>query len=358
MNSEELDKKVAAEASTTDCPSCGGDMIYDPVKKLLACSFCGSTKEVSFDHDQVVELDISLMKEMSFDWDMATKVIECKNCGGKTVAEATDETAYCVFCGSQHMVIHEDEDAGMRPQGLIPYALSYGQARTQMEKWVKKRWLAPKDLKERFRGKDLKGIYMPYWTYDAFGRSDFTCRIGEYYYVGSGEKRERRTRWHHHAGTESKQFDDVLVPGISSEEARLMKKIEPFNTSTGSVVNFSPDFMAGYMAKKYTILPDMGYKLAVETMDNMLEQEAKRSLPGDTYDSFRQTTNYRHVTFKHILLPVYRSAYAYNDKVYQVLINGQTGEVQGHAPLSKVKVAGLVVLGLFIGAVVLYFSNR
>jgi len=59
------------------------------------------------------------------------------------------------------------------------------------------------------------------------------------------------------------------------------------------------------------------------------------------------------VTYKHILLPVWVASYEYKGKRYHFLVNGQTGEVQGFAPISWAKVAGVVlaILGLVAGAV-------
>lgn len=358
-NSNQVLDKVSNEAHTSDCDACGGDMTYSPEKKLLVCTFCGSTKEIEFTSDEVKEISFDDLEayENDTDWDMEAKVVECKNCGGQTVAEAEDETAYCVFCGSQHMVVHSSSDAGLKPQGIVPYEVTYKAARSRMNNWVRKRWLAPRDLKERFRGKNLKGVYMPYWTFDADVRSEYHCRVGEYYYVGIGDDKKRKTKWRNYGGRHRKRFDDSLVLGIDSDEARLMKKIEPFRTSDGKTMDYKSDYLAGYLAKKHTIKPTPAWYISRESMSNEIANEIKRGLPGDTYDSYRQSVTYRDVTFKHILLPVYMSAYEYNQKIYNVLINGQTGEVQGSAPVSPVKVAGLVVLGIVIAGIVMAFSN-
>lgn len=352
-------EKVKNEAQTADCDACGGDMAYDPEKKSLVCKFCGNIQEIDFTSEDVQEISFEALSsyDNDVDWDMPAKVIECKNCGGQTVAEAEDETAYCSFCGSQHMVVSDKADKGIKPQGVVPYEVSYESARAKMDKWVKRRWLAPNDLKDRFRGKNLKGVYMPYWTFDSQVNAQFTCRVGDYYYVGSGDERKRKTRWRSYGGAESKFFDDVLVLGIDSDEASLMKKIEPFNTSKNKVMDYKPDFLAGYLAKKHTIKPSPAFNVAKEQMKRDIAAQIKRGLPGDTYDNYHQTVRFSRETFKHILLPVYMSAYDYNNKLYRVLINGQTGEVQGKAPLSPIKVAGLVILGIIIAAVVMTFSN-
>ena len=59
----------------------------------------------------------------------------------------------------------------------------------------------------------------------------------------------------------------------------------------------------------------------------------------------RRTTR---ITFKHLLLPVYAGACRLNQKVYQIVINGRTGEVQGDRPYSFIKIALLVLTILFV----------
>ena len=59
-----------------------------------------------------------------------------------------------------------------------------------------------------------------------------------------------------------------------------------------------------------------------------------------------------------IMLPVWISAYRYQNKQYRVMVNAQTGKVSGDRPYSKVKIAIAVVAGLsiLIGGFLL-FSN-
>ena len=45
-----------------------------------------------------------------------------------------------------------------------------------------------------------------------------------------------------------------------------------------------------------------------------------------------------------MLVPVYATAYQYRDKVYHVLINGQTGMIKGEYPKSIFKIALCVLL--------------
>jgi hypothetical protein len=55
---------------------------------------------------------------------------------------------------------------------------------------------------------------------------------------------------------------------------------------------------------------------------------------------------------------VWLSAYRYNNKVFQFIINARTGEVQGERPYSAGKITLAVIAGIIL-AIILYsvFSN-
>jgi len=54
-------------------------------------------------------------------------------------------------------------------------------------------------------------------------------------------------------------------------------------------------------------------------------------------------TEYRDLRFKHVLFPVWISAYRYRGRIFRLLVNARTGEVQGERPWSAAKIALLVV---------------
>jgi hypothetical protein len=74
----------------------------------------------------------------------------------------------------------------------------------------------------------------------------------------------------------------------------------------------------------------------------------RREIGGDSQRIDSMNTRYGSLTFKHVLMPVWISAYRYRDKTYRFLVNGQTGETSGESPLSWIKVTLLVILGLIL----------
>jgi len=93
-------------------------------------------------------------------------------------------------------------------------------------------------------------------------------------------------------------------------------------------------------------------------MDGEIRSTVRRDIGGDHQRVHSVRTQYSNVTFKHILLPIWLSAYRYRDKAYRFLINARTGEVQGERPWSWVKItaAVLVTIGIIAGIVLLTHS--
>jgi hypothetical protein len=63
-------------------------------------------------------------------------------------------------------------------------------------------------------------------------------------------------------------------------------------------------------------------------------------------------------TFKHILLPVYVSAYRYSGKQYNFFINGENGQISGSRPYSFWKIFFAVLFGLMLIGLIVFLANK
>lgn len=70
--------------------------------------------------------------------------------------------------------------------------------------------------------------------------------------------------------------------------------------------------------------------------------------------------NWMRMTYKHLLLPIWLLTVIYEQRPFQVYINGVTGEVHGERPYSKVKIAIAVTLALavIITLLILYSASQ
>ena len=94
-------------------------------------------------------------------------------------------------------------------------------------------------------------------------------------------------------------------------------------------------------------------------MESELESMARSDVLRryDEVMDVRVSADFREETYKHVLLPVYTTAYTYKGKRYHVLINGQSGKVEGDYPKSPVRLAGIVLAVVILLALLYWFSE-
>lgn len=78
----------------------------------------------------------------------------------------------------------------------------------------------------------------------------------------------------------------------------------------------------------YQVNLDQGFERAQEIMAVTIRRDIERDIGGDHQRIHGMDTHYGEISFKHILLPVWMSAFRFRDKTYRFVVNGRTGEVQ------------------------------
>src|SRR4029077_20723514 len=122
------------------------------------------------------------------------------------------------------------------------------------------------------------------------------------------------------------------------------------------LVEFRDEYLSGFKTERYTIGPKEGFEHARVIMDGKIRELCTRDIGGDHQRLETVRTQHVGVTFKHILLPLWLASYRYRDQSYRVLVNGQTGEVQGDRPYSWVKIGILagVILAILLALLVVF----
>jgi len=362
----EQTKKVE-QTEVNKCSSCGGNTEFNPVNGKLKCPFCGNENDIEKTQINTIEHDfLQALETEDHSWDDEKRVFKCENCGAETLLDKDKVADFCSFCGSSH-VAKSEHHAGIKPALVIPFQISKEEAIEKFTKWIKKRYLAPSKLRKTYQLNKISGAYLPYWTFDSETNSSFTVQIGTYYYVTEthtvmedGKPRQvteqvRKIRWHTESGYYSELFDDVLVKASRNVASGLIDKIEPFHLN--ELVDYKMDYLSGFLAEKYSISLQEGWNDAKSVIDSRIESGIHGQVYGDVVNILSVSTDYKGITYKHILLPIWISSFHFKEKVYRFLVNGQTGKVSGKSPISAVKVTILVLVILAIIAVVLFFSD-
>jgi len=354
---------AANEVRHFPCSSCGGDLVFEPGDGVLTCPYCGHKEAIpeSAEHvqEQSFEQHLQIRPEQIAKLAANALEVQCQNCGAKSIFTPPEVAGRCEFCGVQIVAQPKSADPILTPGGLLPFRITQPQASAGLKQWLSSRWFAPNGLKSFAQAEAINGIYIPFWTYDTNTRTNYTGQRGEHYYTTetyyerdsqgnqvARTRQVRHTRWYPASGTVTASFDDVLVPATQSLSQDRLTGLEPWDLQ--ELRPYEPAFLSGFKAQRYQVDLAQGFALAKQTIEPVIESNVRNDIGGDEQQIDSLATDYFDVTFKHLLLPVYAGAYRYNGKLFQILVNGRTGEIQGERPYSFWKIALLVVTLLLV----------
>ena len=351
------------------CLNCAADLTYEPGTATLMCGHCQYEMEIEQallvkEAHAEIELNSYLENFEASQEKIEALTVQCDSCGAATEFGPDVKATHCAFCDTPLVLSRAENTKRIKPQGIIPFQIKREQAVTNFSAWVKGLWLAPNDLKKQAKKVDrFQGIYIPYWTYDCDVATSYTGKKGVNYQesrtvTNSDGKTETtsetRTRWYFASGHVTNNFDDVLVPATHSLDSTQLHRLEPWDLTR--LVDYTDSYLQGYQAELYQVNIKEGYADAKVRMKEKIEATIDRDIGGNKQIISTMNPVYTNATFKHLILPVWVSSYRYKEKVYQVLVNAQTGEVTGQRPHCPIKVTLLacLVLGLACGATYYY----
>jgi predicted RNA-binding Zn-ribbon protein involved in translation (DUF1610 family) len=340
------------------CTSCGAKVEFAPGTSALKCPYCGSETEIAADMGGIREMSYLDAAAERLGEDAETEEVfsvRCDSCAALVEPLPSHEAFACPYCGVS-IVARELSQRLIKPQALLPFKIDRNAATKLFRDWIGRLWFAPDSLKRmaRLDGR-LRGLYAPYWTYDADTVSRYTGQRGDNYTVTRTRtvmrdgKAVRETyhdveiRWRPAGGMVRRHFDDMLVVGSRSLPRDLAEELEPWDLA--NLVTYADEYLSGFTAERYQVDVRQGWQRATERMDEVIRSDVKRDIGGDHQRIHTLSTTHSAITFKHVLLPMWICSYRYKQKIYRFLVNARTGEVRGQRPWSWVKItlAALVV---------------
>ncbi|RLD76127.1 MAG: hypothetical protein DRJ07_16875 [Bacteroidetes bacterium] len=349
------------------CIQCGAKLTFAPGTDSLKCEFCGALNTIEVDEHERAEAhkEIDFHNFVNQQMDIAPKTeiltIKCDGCGAETTFDQNVISDSCDFCDSPLTSKEGHKSSIIQPKGMLPFKIKDKEGLDLYRSWLRKLWFAPNKLKSYARQTEkLAGIYIPYWTFDSKTNTNYTGERGDDYeetenYTENGESKTRtvtKTNWTSVRGRVFRDFDDVLIPASQSLPIKYVEQLEPWDLT--NLVPYDTKYLSGFKSESYQKGLEDGFVAARDKMKDVIRGDVRRDISGDRQTIHSMDTDFDAVTFKHILLPIWISAYRYNQKVYRFMVNGRTGEVQGERPYSWIKITLFVLMIISIIATVYY----
>ena len=325
------------------CPCCGGAIAFDSSLQKMKCPYC----DTEFEMDVLKQYDDELKNEQSDElvWETepgsewqdgetdGMKIYVCQSCGGEIVGDETTAATTCPYCDNP--VVMKGQFAGEhKPDYVIPFKYDKKAAKEAMKKHLLNKRLLPKTFKDENHIDEIKGLYVPFWLFDADADANLRYRAtrvrnwsdSDYVY----------TETSHYAVTRAGDigFERVPVDGSSKMADDLMESIEPFHFD--EAVDFQTAYLAGYLADKYDVSAEESIDRADERVKSSTENEFAATVTGynsvvPEYSSIRLSNG----KAKYALYPVWLLNTTWNNEKYTFAMNGQTGKFVGNLPMDK-----------------------
>lgn len=362
-----MSDKKAVEHFQFACKQCGFELDHEIGENSLVCKSCGAVEPIEVDKFDVFhanEYESTVLNLVRQEPELANHHVRCDACGAGFDMPANVHADECPFCGS-NVVVPVSLQRQLSPDAVLPFDIKEIQANESFKKWLQGLWFAPNALKRQAVKKHpVKGTYIPYWGFDADTFSAYTGQRGTNYRttqtVRVNGKTETRVvtkiRWRSVSGSVSHDFNNVLVPASEMMSQKLTSSMQKWNLSKSQ--KYDPKFLSGYRSELYQVGLPRGFERGKKIMAQYIRRLIRRDIGGDHQRIHSVSTRYDDVGFKLMLMPLWASAFLYNKKTYQFIINGQTGEVKGERPYSWIKITSFVLSIVTVIGVSYYFFSK
>jgi len=325
------------------CPCCGGALEFNTAVQRLKCPYC----DTEFDMETLSAYDAELQQDApdSFDWNPvseekwaenengAIRVYVCQSCGGEIVGDETLSAMKCPYCDNP-VVVKEHFSGLLKPDYVIPFKLNKEQAKEGLRKHLSGKKLLPKVFKDENHIDEIKGVYVPFWLFDADVDAHMRYRMTRVRMWHDSNFNYTETSYFSGIRAGNIGFDHVPVDGSSKMADDLMESLEPFDFS--EAVDFQTAYLAGYLADKYDV--DAGQSIG--RANERIKRSTEQAFAGTVQGYASVLPEYSNVSLlngqtKYALYPVWLLNTTWRGQKYTFAMNGQTGKFVGNLPIDK-----------------------
>ncbi len=339
-----------AEPILFKCPSCGGNLAFDPSGNCFRCGYCGSTfnEEELRAFSEKAEREAEARERTEARPRIGMREYHCGNCGAQIVTEETTAATRCYYCHSPVVLTEQVSDA-FRPDEVIPFRMSREEARASFDEYIKKKKFVDRRFFSDAQLEDFSGVYYPYWLGNVEGRASFSGEGHTSSSITTHREVITTTKYFRLEREGNVSFRNMVRKALNKADRKLSDGIHPYDLKEAEP--FASGYLSGFLAERRDVEEEEARNDIVEEtrgyVENMMKEDSSLSgLHGNT--SYTPTRT----EMRYALLPAWVLTYSEDirKRVYYYMMNGQNGKVCGKLPLNRVKLllaSGLLGLGVF-----------
>ena len=350
-----------AELVIFTCPSCGGRQRFDPDQLGLLCEYCQYLDPLVVTDASNAEVVLNTEPSSgSGTWAVLDTQAACRACGARLYQPADQGTLTCPFCGSNEVTIVPATPNLIHPTAIGTFLIHQDAVHRLLDNWWRRSFVLPVDKLDPHT-LTISPIYLPFWTFDGRARvsiSGINIAIEPQVYSEHDRVVPKEQGSVLKGPYYEYDFDDLLVYAAHSLPEERIRQLYPFLLK--SLLEYSPAVLAGWPAEIYQIALEDAAAVAYKKMrDLAFRAAAQHRIFIDPNKMLSDDVDVLNRTYKLILLPVWVVRYAFRQRFYQALVNGQTGQVGGEHPPDKFALflkwlAGAV---LIVAVIALFFGR-
>ena len=336
---------MATQVTNYQCPSCTGPLHFVGESGQLECDYCGTKYDVAVIEQLYADKDQAAASVgVEPQWDISAaggawsaeeaahmRGYSCPSCAAEIICDDTTAATSCPYCGNP-TIVPGQFTGQLKPDYVIPFKLDKRAATEALKNYYKGKKFLPKAFAANNHIDEIKGIYVPFWLFDAESDAYIRFRATRVHSHRQGDYEVTVTEHFRLTRQGNITFKRIPVDASSKMPDAHMDAVEPFLYE--DLKRFSPAYLPGYLADKYDQDAEFCSKRANERMNESTKDAFAATAVG--YTSL--TPEYTDIKLKkgeisYTMMPVWLLSTKWADKNFLFAMNGQTGKLIGDLPI-------------------------
>jgi hypothetical protein len=262
--------------------------------------------------------------------------VQCESCGGAIGVKVGKPEPTCLFCGSTALVARDPDADVEQPQHWLGFETDAETAREAFRGFAASSFWYPGAI--RNASVELRRLLLPAWSWSGHLEVHWTGL------VRAATKSGKRPV----SGRDGEYWRRVLIPASATLSVKELTGLGAYDEQ-----KLQP-WMDGASSDPVELSELTRSAAEAKAVAEMERRHTKALSDANDLVKVRVATVPDQMEGHPVLVPVWIGVYRHKDVPYRVLVNGQTGEIVGEAPISWMKVA-LVTLGV-VATIALIFA--